>query len=530
MNLNSRDQAKWDSLQSAGDNAVDRILAGAASDVDIRALSKALAEQHALAGEIFDQSVQDAQLTADAYIDSLNKRRIEQGKKPLTQKAHDRLFQQSFKQVMAESLEDILVMVRQEFETHSKQVRDKVGEALEKLQRSVRPQTQPDQPQEGPTRNLFERFASYVGQRDGTPSRAPQGRSMMDRLLGRNRDPNAPRSSMLQSIKESVGSAKNKLSTFYERFRGRGGQEQSEEKAASIWIRKLKAVFDPVGNAYKKMKAGGSKLKNMLSMIGKPLLLALLNPKLIKSILAAVGEYLSFDNIKRFVSGMWDDTKKFASDAFDAAMDKVRSFFGKGKEKPKPDAKPTGVTASMPSTTTAAQAKAALPGLTTQIASAKSRVDAAQKAFDANPTAVNKKALEDAKGQLQVLNVQYTQYASKAQSASTAAIEPAIKAQQSVSAPAGGSDSPGPTTAVLAPAPAAAVAAKSSLGPVPQTEIIGDMPVYRSGRPVDWKPKEKAPVGEAGKSSAATSTIGLGSFGFDSSDPSLNILNLGMMA
>jgi hypothetical protein len=531
MALNPRNQKKWDSLQSAGDNSVEKILAGKGTDADIKALSHVLAEQHTLAGEIFDQSVQDAQTTADTIVDRLNKERIDSGKKPLTLKAHDRIFQSTFQKVMAESLEDILAMVHQEFEAHAKEVREKVEQALEKLQ-GKKPELTPAPGQPAPTRSLFERFAGYVGQRDGFDPTAPtQKRSLLDRVLGRKQDANAPRTSMLQTIKETVVATKDKLTSFYDRFRNKK-DDADEDKASSLWIRKLKTIFDPVKNAWKKMGGGASKMRNMLSMIGKPLLLALMNPQLIKSITSAVGEYLSFDNISKFISNMWDDTKQFASDTFDAAMEKVKSFFGvKTDKKNKPQVVPKPApSAAISATTTPQQAQSMLTGLSTQISAAKQRVDQAQKAYDSSPTDANKKALDAAKAQLQVLNVQFTQYSYKAKTAalSPASVDPAAKAQASVTtAPAGGTDAT-PVSTTLTPADPSAVLSRSSAAP--QTEIIDGMPVYRSGRPFDAPGKKKEEPKQVEKRDAALAQIGLGSFGFDSSDPSLNILNLGMIS
>src|SRR6185503_8743226 len=135
-----RNQSKWDSLQDEGQSHIDRILSGTSTEADLTALSLLLSQQHDLAGQIFDQGVEDAITTANTIVKQADEKRQAQGKRALTDKAQDRLFESTLRQAMASSIDDILGQVHDEFETHSQAVQDKVNDALERI-RDFKPQT-----------------------------------------------------------------------------------------------------------------------------------------------------------------------------------------------------------------------------------------------------------------------------------------------------------------------------------------------------------------------------------------------------
>ena len=539
MALSPQDQAKWDRLQDASSQAIDAILAGRASDSDLRALSNLLAQQHALAGALFDQGVEDAKATADTIVDRLNAERISNGKRPLSQRAFDRVFESTMRQVMSQSISDVMIQIRENFEAQAQANSTRVDDAIERLRNARQQRQQPPTPpgEVGPPpadESLHDRFIRENGRPpdSGTPRR----RSLMDRIMG-DRQADGSRTTVLQAIKEGITSAKEKLGGLYERFTHRRSTDE-EERSAAIWMRKLKAVFNPVRNAYGKAKAGASKLGDWLAMIGKPLMLALMNPQLIQTITDSVSQYLNFDKISGYVSSMWEDTKKVGTDSIDWVIDKVKSFFGFGKNsKPTPagevkraaPAKQTTATGELPKSITSKDAELKLPSTTQALTSAKAVLAAAENKYAASPTAANKKAVDDARRNVTFWQTRVTQYSNRANEGKTAGSD--MSQVASLTPPVtsvSGSDIPR-TTGTAQAADPAAVLGGSSVAPMTKTEIIGDLPKYTPGKAYDAPETREAVQAADSRSNPAVAQIGLGSFGYDNGDPTLNILNLGML-
>lgn len=107
-----REKQKWEKIQATGSKTIDAMLKGAATPEDLKSLSRLVAEQHSMAGRIFDEGVASAEKTADAIIDKMNADRIAVGKPPLTQKAHERTFRRTFQEVLSASTEDILGTIK----------------------------------------------------------------------------------------------------------------------------------------------------------------------------------------------------------------------------------------------------------------------------------------------------------------------------------------------------------------------------------------------------------------------------------
>lgn len=544
MALSPRDQAKWDRLQSAGSQAIDAILAGRASDSDLRALSTVLAQQHALAGQIFDQGLEDAKSTADTIVDRLNAQRVSEGKRPLSQRAFDRVFESTLRQVMSQSMSDIMIQIREGFEAQAQANSNRADEAIERIRNARRQQPPPTPPGEvGPApreESLQDRFIRENGR--PPDSGEPRRRSLMDRLLGEGR-PAGSSTSVMQAIKEGLSNAKEKIGGLYERFTQRRGSDD-EERAASIWMRKLKAVFNPVRNAYGKAKAGATKMGELLSMIGKPLMLALMHPQLIKSITDGVAEYLSFDKISGYVNTMWEDTKKMGTDSIDWVIDKVKGFFGFGKSsKPTPASevrrpdpkKQTTNTGELPKSITSKDAEQKLPSTTQALATAKANLATAENKYAASPTAANKKAVDEARRNVLFWQTRVTQYTKRAGESKTAGSDMSQAATltpptTAAASAQGGVDSPRTTGIAQAADPSAALGASSVATPPTKTEVVGETPKYTPGKAFDTPETQEAARESASRSRPATAQIGLGSFGYDNGDPTLNILNLGMLA
>jgi hypothetical protein len=549
MTLNARNQSKWDSLQDAGHAHIDRILAGKGSKEDLDAISKLLAEQHELAGQIFDQGVEDAVKTANQVVDSLERKRIESGKKALTDRAQERLFNRAFQDVMSQAIEDILGQVHDEFEQQEQTIRTRVESALERIRAMPVPQQVP-----AGERNPLDRLLDRSEPEQGAPE-TPQNRALMDRVLDRQERADQQRTEVMQMIRDTAGAIRDRVSSLYERF-SRSNEENDEERRANIWLRKLKAVFSPFGRAWSKAKSGASKASDLFDMISRPLLMAVMNPQLIQSITDEVSRLLNFDNISKFVDSTWEETKKLGTDSLDWIIDKVKSLLGFGtKEKKKSETraevKPVAKTTELPKEISAEEAKKALPTQQSGLAQAQQRLSEATARYTANPTAANKKAVDEAQLSVNYWQSRVTMYGSRAQQVKTAGsdieqaktlVTPAQAPQASASTAVGEISSSQAATAVqqateVSTVPAPTTVAnpqemlnKSSAATPVSTQVIGDMPRFLPGRSYDSPEKQAEEKTAEEKSKAAIAQIGMGSFGFDSGDSALNILNLGMIS
>lgn len=553
MTLNARNQSKWDSLQDAGQTHIDRILAGRGTKEDIDAISKLLADQHELAGQIFEQGVEDAVRTANQVVDGLERKRTEAGKRGLTDRAQERLFNRAFQDVMSQAIDDILGQVHDEFEAQDQAIRDRVASALERIRAMPTPTHAHT---EGPRRPADRLLGPQV-----TPEAAetsePQGRSLMDRMLDRQERAEAQRTEVMQMIRETAGAIRDRVTSLYDRF-SRSNEENEEEKRASIWMRRLKAMFSPFRSAWHKAKSGASRAQDLLEMIGKPLMLAVMNPQLIQTITDEVSKILNFDNISKFVDSTWEETKKIGTDSLDWIIDKVKNLLGFGSKKDKPATKTDTVAKAaqssqkvtdLPKEISPEEAKAKLPVQQSGLAQAQKQLETATARYKQSPTAANKKAVDDAQMSVNYWQSRVTMYGARAQQAPKLAGSDIDQARSLVSSttpilstsPSGevsvgqaASAVSQATEVATTPAPMTTanpqeVMSKSNAA-VPTTQVIGDMPRYVPGKAYDNPEKQAEEKAAAEKGQAAIAQIGMGSFGFDSVDPALNILNLGMIS
>lgn len=553
MTLNARNQSKWDSLQDAGQTHIDRILAGRGTKEDIDAISKLLADQHELAGQIFEQGVEDAVRTANQVVDGLERKRTEAGKRGLTDRAQERLFNRAFQDVMSQAIDDILGQVHDEFEAQDQAIRDRVESVLERIRAMPTPtQVAPEGPRRPADRLLGPQVTS-----EATETSEPQGRSLMDRMLDRQERAEAQRTEVMQMIRETAGAIRDRVTSLYDRF-SRSNEENEEEKRAAIWMRRLKAMFSPFRSAWHKAKSGASKAQDLLEMIGKPLMLAVMNPQLIQTITDEVSKILNFDNISKFVDSTWEETKKIGTDSLDWILDKVKNLLGFGSKKDKPATKTDTVAKAaqssqkvteLPKEISPAEAKAKLPVQQSGLAQAQKQLETATARYKQSPTAANKKAVDDAQMSVNYWQSRVTMYGARAQQAPKLAGSDIDQARSLVSSttpilstsPSGevsvgqaASSVSQATEVATTPAPMTTanpqeVMSKSNAA-VPTTQVIGDMPRYVPGKAYDNPEKQAEEKAAAEKGQAAIAQIGMGSFGFDSVDPALNILNLGMIS
>lgn len=556
MALEPRQQSKWDSLQDSGKSHIDKILSGKSTETDLQALSQLLSQQHELAGQIFDQGVEDAVQTANTIVKKLDDERIAQGKKPLTEKAQDRVFQKTFKDVMAQAVEDILGQVHDEFETQSRDIRDRVNDALTRIRdfQQKQPARSPD-PGEitaGPAqRSMLDRMMGR-GQRQDRQETGGR-RSLMDRVFNRREDPNdRRRSTVFQAIKEATTGARDKISALYRRVSGRGS-DGDEEKRATVWMRKLRSIFDPFKKIGSRIKGAAGGIAGLLGKIGLPLMAALMNPKLIESITDAVQKHLNFDQISKYVDNMWEEAKKMGSSALESMVDKIKAFFGQGKEKPKAAAAKkvdpltqNTKTGALPKEITAKAAAAELPRREAQLEAAKLKLSQAKSAYAKSPTDANKRLVDTAQNTVNLLTMRVTQFKDRASEQKTEVTTPAT----STASPSGevskeqaniaGSSTPNGEVPRAATTPTAEVPRQtspvtpnqvrenSSAGPR-STEIVGETPKYTPGKSFDPEAKKIEEAKRKADKGSGIAQIGMGSFGFDSNDSAMNILNLGML-
>lgn len=592
MSLNPRDQNKWNSLQDEGGGVIDNILSGKGTDQDFKSLSRILNDQHQLAGKIFDQGLIDAENTTATIVDRMNRERQDSGKRPLTQKAFDRVFSSTLSNVMSQALEDILGMIHDEFATQDEQVKKRLDQAFERIRNFTSAQPRPSVQTQGvqgqetagsetiaaepqAARSLLDRFIERNGRApESAETSEPRRRSLLDRFLRRSDQAETSRTSVLQMIRDAAVNVKDKVTGLYSRFRNRNA-EDDEDRRAAIWTRRLKAMFDPLRNFYNKGKKAASKFADIVGMIGKPLLLALMSPMLIKAITDAVGQYLNFDSISKFLSSTWESTKQMGSSAIDWVWTKVKSFLGLGQDEKKknvtktksPDPlKQNTSSASLPKAISPEQARKELPRYTQGLEAAKKQLVDAQTAYKQNPSEANKKRVEDAQRNLSFYQTRVTQYSQRADedkamsgaSASTsmqaktaensmdsAPISAAPKtAGNSVDSAASfvspvqptqgvnsgaetGVNPPKTTTSLTGPDPST-VTQNSSVKP--KTQVVADLPKFEPGKTVDSETSRTEEKTEVKGRGGVVAQIGIGSFSFDSNDSALNILNLGMLS
>lgn len=540
MTLNARNQSKWDSLQDAGQAHIDRILAGRGTKEDIDAISRLLATQHELAGQVFEQGVEDAVKTANQVVDNLERKRTESGKRALTDRAQERLFNRAFKDVMSQAIDDILGRVHDEFEAQDQAIRDRVESALDR----IRAMPVPQQPEQGPApRRPVDRLLSTTTRDEEEPE--PRNRSIMDRVFDQQTRAEAQRTEVMQMIRDTAGSIRDRVTSLYERF-SRSNSDDDEDRRAAIWMRRLKAMVSPFKSAWSKGKAGASKAASLLDMIGKPLLMAVMNPQLIQSITDEVSKNLNFDTISKFVDSTWEETKKIGTDSLDWIIDKVKNLLGFGS-KSKPVTSKTDTVAKaaqtsqkvteLPKEISPAEAKAKLATQQSGLDQAQKQLDAATARYKANPTPANKKAVDEAQMSVNYWQSRVTMYGARAQQAPKLAGSDLDKASTLVSNSSAGqassavqqatevSNVPAPTTV----ANPQEVMSRSNAAS-PSTQVIGDLPRFIPGKAYDSPEAKAEEKAEAEKGRAAIAQIGMGSFGFDSVDPALNILNLGMIS
>lgn len=134
-----REKSKWDALQHQGATTIDKIVAGKALPEEIKQLSALVKRQYEGASKIFDEGIAGAEATADSIVDKMNRDRTALGKAPLTPKAQERLFKQTFQKVLSESSADILGSVKdymdEKFAEQDEAHKDVIDDAFDRIRK-----------------------------------------------------------------------------------------------------------------------------------------------------------------------------------------------------------------------------------------------------------------------------------------------------------------------------------------------------------------------------------------------------------
>lgn len=543
MALDPRAQSRWDALQASNAATIEKILQGTASPTDIQALSRIIAQQNALAGRVFDEAIAGAEATADTIIDNLNQSRVAGGKRPLTIRAQERLFAATLQRVMREASEDILGAVQDQLEEQRQDIEDHIDDAIDRTRR--------DQDEGGTRQSLSQRLASLTQQvrnlgnrvggtaREGIRRISNLGGGPRDDETGPGPDNGGPESrrGIATFVRSSLAAMKNAVVEGW-RSINRRSEDDDEDSRATTWLRKLKGFF---GNVRDRTSNAASKTKSILEKIfgpiGKILLLALTNPQLIQTITAAISKYLNFDSISDFVAQTWKDIKTGGSDIIDWVINKVKEIFGfSSSEKKKAAANSPNTVAGkaaiatsvakdsqIPSTTTLNDARAAIPEIESKIKATTAALGRAKERLAKDPSDNNKISVRNNTIRLQILQGQLANYR-KVLGGTTS--KPADTITKSTAA------STGTDTSVAGPGATAGGSPAAAASPGSSTQAVGDFPKFKEGVSFDL-PKSTDLDKDANRSGTdampSAGVVSLKSFGFQSGDDTLNLLNMGMI-
>lgn len=552
----SGEQSKWDALQARSSATIDKIIQGSATPENIQDLSRVIAELSQLAANVFDGGVADATATADTIVDRLNQARVASGKRPLTQRAFERVHKETLKQVMQANAADIMRNVHDELQRNAADVEQRIDNAFERQRREEAAR----QEAEERTNRIGDRTRQTQGsdpesriRRTGTPPAGDPGAPQPgpDANPSGNQD-GAPRTRMgiTTFVRSALTSIRNATVEGWRNLSNNSGSD--EEARASIWLRKLKGMY---GN----LKDKGSKAKDFLGKIfgpmGKLLLLALTSPQLIDTISKAVSEYLNFDSVSAFMATTWKEIKDTGNDVIDWIVKKVKEMFTGNKEAQAKAANSANTTegrtaiaasiakdSQIPQNTSVVQARAAIPELEQRLKARKVMLAKAQARLAKDPSDQNKISVRNNTIAVQILQGQLDNYnkvlgkpttrpvdiqtppLSATDSGTTGAAGGPGAAPGSDASPASGRTSVMPA-ALPGPSPAAVLDSSSAT-----TKATATYPQMTDGQALPAKKEEPAPTPDSkDRVAAGGGIVSLRSFGFQSADDSLNILNMRML-
>lgn len=554
---------KWASLQKSVTVSLDKLTTGEATVTDVKQLSALIAQQSQIAAQLFTASVANVQRLAQQKVARVN---LDKGSDAPTAGADDTT--KVFREMLAAQSLDILGSIRQMFsqqerESHLDQAFDQVRE-----RRRAADTEKFSQPPRDVSGNIT--LIKRIKQIEGSNVPAGQQRrsatakqSIADKVhsLTRKRD-EAPaervqtqttvaNTSQPQQVQQALTDnavLRTRAQTEWDRFNQREqGEDQQEDKRSSNWMRKLKLLM---GNRKEKSKtdAGGS---GFWSTMAKTLLLALLHPQLLKTIGDTVAKYLNFDSITTFLADQWESVKNGGGKVVDYIISKVKGFFSGPTAAEKTAAVPSSSNKAaiianvakdsvIGADVTKERATRMVPLIQKQIDGA--QVDLAKAKADVakNPNQDNKIKLSHKTQRLLILQGQLASFqaraAGQAQPApNTAAISAAISSlPEDTKAASGATATPAQTKIASAPGPAAPTAQQISEAALPSATKIefDDMPQFSPGQSFDDPDRDDVAMqqGGGGAGGGSFTPININSFGFNSGDDQLNLLNLGAIA
>jgi len=307
----TKQKAKWDEIQANAASSLDAILK--APDA-----STAMAKYESLAKTIFEEGIKNAEATADAIIDKMNKERVEKGKKPLTTKAQDRMFNVTVKSVLEESLPDILGTIKDTLKELGQEEPDR--SAFDRV-RNLVSASDDDTKSEDWAKKLYEGF--FAEDKNTTKPKT----SVVSKLLtdSKTDDPNVltpPAPEQTPIKQQSTAKWLDKLKNF---FKSDEVEEVDEDKKAKSWLRQFSSSFGPEIKELKKGSHRESRWVKWAKLAGVLLPFA---PALIKTIGDGIMKYCNYDTITSYLKDTWSTVEAWGSDGVDFVIEKIKKLFG----------------------------------------------------------------------------------------------------------------------------------------------------------------------------------------------------------
>lgn len=567
---------KWASLQKSVTTSLDKLITGVATPTDVKQMSALISQQSALAGQLFAASVANVQHTAQKRASRVN---LSKADSDSDKKDSDNVF----REMLASQSLDILGSIRQLFsqqerESHIDQAFDTVRERrriadTEKFSRPPRDvsgnvtlikrikQVEGTDKAAGQQRrsaaskqSVADKVQSLTQKRDEPPAERVQSHTVVastsqaravNEQTSVDRVDSTPQQKQVQQALTDNTLLRTRAQIEWDRFNQREhGEDQQEDKRSSNWMRKLKLLM---GNRKEKRKnADDGSGSGMWSMLAKTLLLALLHPQLLKTIGDTVAKYLNFDSISTFLADQWENVKSGGAKVVDYIVGKVKSFFSGPTAEEKTAAVPSSSNkASIISNVardsvigadvTKERATRMAPLIQKQIDGAQKDLIQAKADVAKNPSQDNKIKLSHKTQRLLILQGQLASYQARANgqaqpAPNTTAISATINALPEDAKPPAAAQTKISSAAV----PKGPTPQQVSEAALPATTKIefDDMPKFSPGQAFNDPNDEVAQQSSSGSggSGGSFTPININSFGFNSGDDQLNLLNMGLIA
>lgn len=307
----------------------------------------------------------------------------------------------------------------------------------------------------------------------------------------------------IQDALDANEKLRNRANKEWKRIEG----DEDDDKKSNTWLRKLKN-FVGLG----KKKGRDDEKSSFLGNLAKLLILAVASPELIRTISDGVSKYLNFDTISSFIETSWKTIKETGGNILDWIIEQVSNRFSSPTPPPTP-----------------ASEAAKLDHLTKSITQAKKDLDVAKMADTAVSTDATRANVVKKTQDLQTYQGLLDRFTERRRLGINAGPIP-TEHKPTDTKDLVGPKPEAPTTgssvslgAVVAPSPATIMNNSSvSTMIVPESK-----PVFKAG--VSYTPQDRHDTGDTTPepTKAASGTLSMSSFGFNSHDDTLNLLNVG---